>query len=56
MYHYAVAAATQAGSEAQGGYQYPGKTYVGRFEHVEDSQHLHAVPRCAQHRARCRYL
>lgn len=34
--HYGVAAATQAGSEAQGGYQYAGKTYVGRFEHVED--------------------
>ncbi len=34
--HYAVAAATQLGGDAQGGYQYAGKTYVGRFEHVED--------------------
>lgn len=34
--HYAIAAATQLGGEVQGGYQYPGKTYVGRFEHVPD--------------------
>ena len=34
--HYGVAAATLLGAEAQGGYQYGGKAYVGRFEHVED--------------------
>jgi len=34
--HYAVAAATLLGGDAQGGYQYAGKTYVGRFAHVED--------------------
>ena len=33
--HYFVAAATQAGGEAQGGYQYEGRTYVPRFEHAE---------------------
>lgn len=33
--HYAVAAATLLGGDAQVGYQYPGKSYVGRFEHVE---------------------
>ncbi|MCD7059360.1 cytochrome C [Pelagibacterium xiamenense] len=32
--HYAVAAATQLGAEAQGAYQYPGKDYAGRFGHV----------------------
>ncbi|MBN2390982.1 MAG: polyheme membrane-associated cytochrome C [Anaerolineae bacterium] len=34
--HYAVGAATLLGGDAQGGYQYAGKTYVGRFAHVED--------------------
>ena len=33
--HYKAAAATQAGSLAAGGYQYPGKTYAGRFDHVK---------------------
>ncbi len=33
--HYAVAAATLLGNDAQGGYQYSGQSYVGRFEHVE---------------------
>jgi hypothetical protein len=33
--HYFVAAATQAGGEAQGGYQYAGRTYVPRFKHAE---------------------
>jgi hypothetical protein len=33
--HYAIAAATQMGSAAQGAYQYPDQTYAGRFEHVE---------------------
>ena len=32
--HYKAAAATLMGSQAQGGYQYPGKTYLGRFAHV----------------------
>ncbi len=31
--HYAVAAATQAGAEAQGAYQYPDRTYAGRYLH-----------------------
>lgn len=34
--HYGVAAATLVGSQARGGYQYPGMEYVGRFEHVEN--------------------
>ncbi|MBN1876163.1 MAG: polyheme membrane-associated cytochrome C [Anaerolineae bacterium] len=34
--HYAIAAATLLGNDAQGGYQYAGKSYVGRFAHVED--------------------
>lgn len=34
--HYAVAAATLLGGDAQVGYQYDGKAYVGRFAHVED--------------------
>ncbi len=33
--HYFVAAATQAGGDAQGGYQYDGQTYVPRFAHAE---------------------
>lgn len=32
--HYFAAGATIFGSEVQGAYQYPGKSYVGRFEHV----------------------
>ncbi|MGC9520744.1 MAG: polyheme membrane-associated cytochrome C [Anaerolineae bacterium] len=34
--HYAIAAATRMGGETEIGYQYEGKSYVGRFEHVED--------------------
>lgn len=34
--HYAIAAATLWGDDVQVGYQYSGKSYVGRFEHVED--------------------
>ncbi len=34
--HYAIGAATLLGGDAEGGYQYPGKSYVGRFGHVED--------------------
>ena len=34
--HYTIAAATLLGGDAQVGYQYAGKDYVGRFEHVED--------------------
>jgi hypothetical protein len=33
--HYRAAAATLYGSTAHGGYEYPGKTYAGRFQHVE---------------------
>lgn len=33
--HYAAAAATQLGTMAQGGYEYPGKSYAGVFSHVE---------------------
>ncbi|MGG7646124.1 polyheme membrane-associated cytochrome C [Rhodovulum sp. YNF3179] len=32
--HYAASAATLMGSDARGGYQYPGKSYAGRFMHV----------------------
>lgn len=32
--HYRAAAATLYGAEVQGGYQYEGKTYMGRFDHV----------------------
>lgn len=32
--HYGAAAATLMGSNARGGYQYPGKRYAGRFTHV----------------------
>jgi hypothetical protein len=34
--HYFAAAATQLGHEAAGGYQYEGKSYDGRFAHVEE--------------------
>ncbi len=34
--HYAVAAATLMGGDAQVGYQYAGRSYVGRWQHVED--------------------
>lgn len=34
--HYAVAAATLLGGDTMVGYQYAGRTYVGRFEHVVD--------------------
>ena len=34
--HYAIAAATQMGDVTRGGYQYPGREYVARFEHEED--------------------
>jgi hypothetical protein len=32
--HYSVAAAVMHGSNVQGGFQYPGKSYAGRFAHV----------------------
>ncbi|MCR4269241.1 polyheme membrane-associated cytochrome C [Nitratireductor sp. ZSWI3] len=32
--HYGVAAAVLHGGQVRGGYQYPGRTYVGRFQHV----------------------
>ena len=32
--HYGVAAAVMHGSEVEGGYQYPGLAYAGRFMHV----------------------
>ncbi len=34
--HYKVAAATLLGSVAKGGYEYAGKTYMGRFSHVPE--------------------
>lgn len=34
--HYAIAAATLMGDDAEVGYQYSGKSYVGRFAHVEE--------------------
>ncbi len=33
--HYFAAGATRNGTEVQGGYEYPGQTYVGLFSHVE---------------------
>jgi hypothetical protein len=36
--HYTIAAATWLGTEVQAGYEYPGRSYVGRFEHVSDLQ------------------
>jgi len=36
--HYGIAAATWLGTEVQGGYEYQGRPYVGRFEHVPDVQ------------------
>jgi hypothetical protein len=33
--HYFAAGATLFGSEVEGAYQYTGKTYIGRFEHVQ---------------------
>jgi hypothetical protein len=36
--HYFAAAATQYGTLAQGGYEYPDKVYDGRFEHVAEFQ------------------
>ena len=35
--HYRAAAATRFGTEAQGGYEYAGKKYVGLYLHDEDS-------------------
>lgn len=35
--HYGVAAAVMHGAEVRGGFQYPGKTYVGRFAHVSSA-------------------
>jgi hypothetical protein len=32
--HYRAAAATQMGTEVRGAYEYAGKTYMGRFQHV----------------------
>lgn len=32
--HYGIAAAVMHGNETRGGFQYPGKTYAGRFIHV----------------------
>ena len=34
--HYFAAAATRYGSDAGGGFEYPGKSYEGYFEHVSD--------------------
>lgn len=36
--HYAFAAAVQLGSESQGGYQYAGSSYVGKFDHADGVQ------------------
>jgi len=36
--HYFAAGATLFGTDVQGGYEYDGKTYVGRFEHVPNVQ------------------
>jgi hypothetical protein len=36
--HYAIAAATQLGADADSGYQYTGKSYAGRFMHANGVQ------------------
>jgi hypothetical protein len=36
--HYREAAAVRYGTQARGGYEYPGKTYAGYFLHHKDSQ------------------
>ncbi|MFO7660995.1 MAG: polyheme membrane-associated cytochrome C [Chloroflexota bacterium] len=36
--HYHIAAATLMGTTARVGYQYPGQSYVGRFDHTPDFQ------------------
>jgi len=36
--HYKIAAATNLGGDAQGGYEYEGKTYVGAYAHAEGVQ------------------
>ncbi len=36
--HYFAAGATMFGTDVQGGYEYDGRTYVGRFEHVDGIQ------------------
>jgi hypothetical protein len=36
--HYFAAGATLFGTEAKGAYEYDGKTYIGRNEHVEEAQ------------------
>lgn len=36
--HYYLAAASWLGTEAGGGFEYDGRTYAGRFEHVPDLQ------------------
>lgn len=36
--HYKIGAAVRYGTEVQVGYEYPGKDYVGFYEHVEDYQ------------------
>jgi hypothetical protein len=36
--HYAIAAATLMGGETHGGYEYPGRQYVERFQHVPELQ------------------
>lgn len=35
--HYGIAAAVMHGSEVRGGFQYPGKSYAGRFAHVSSA-------------------
>ncbi len=36
--HYAAAGASLFGTEAKGAYEYPGRSYAGRFEHVKGFQ------------------
>ena len=36
--HYKIAAAVRYGSEVKSGYEFPGKTYVGFYEHTDDFQ------------------
>jgi hypothetical protein len=59
--HYFAAGATLFGSEAQGAYQYPGKTYAGRNTHVEfadtcaECHNVHALEVNTQICAQCHH-
>lgn len=57
--HYFAAGATLFGSEAQGAYQYAGRTYAGRFEHIggfdscQECHNVHSLEVVAEDCATC---